>query len=182
MNYMGRLELIVLTSEYKSQYLKMIEENCEDLKETGFYYRFPLSTDATFEDDVKSLNDRSKGVNLAEGKAPNSTYFLIDKDNDNKIVGAVNIRHKLDDYHRYRGGHIGYYVCQKERNKGYAKIILQKSLEICKQLEIKKALLTCLKGNIASEKTILANGAILEEEVEQNGEILQKYWININNY
>lgn len=178
---MSRFELITLTPEYKVQYLKMIEENSEDLKETGFYYRFPLSTDATFDEDIKVLDDRSKGINLPLDKAPNSTYFLIDKDNGKKIVGAVNIRHYLDDYHRRRGGHIGYYVCKQERNKGYAKIILEESLEICRQLGIDKVLLTCLKGNVASAKTILAKGGVLEEEVEQNDEILQKYWINIKN-
>ena len=105
---------------------------------------------------------------------------MVDKDNDNKIVGAVNIRHKLDDYHLNRGGHIGYYVCQLERNKGYAKIILERSLEICKQMSIDKVLLTCVKDNVASAKTIIAKGGVLEKEVEQNGEILQKYWITIN--
>jgi predicted acetyltransferase len=172
------LELIILTTKYKLQYLKMIEENSEDLKETGFYYRFPLSTEATFEEDIKVLDNRSKGIGLPEGKSPNSTFFLLNE-NNNEIVGAVNIRHMLDDYHRRRGGHIGYYVCQKERNKGYAKIILQKSLEICKQLGIDKVLLTCKKGNIASAKTILSKGGILEEEVELNDEILQRYWITL---
>jgi len=74
---------------------------------------------------------------------------------------------------------IGYYVCQKERNKGYAKIILAKALEICREFGIDKVLLTCAKSNIASVKTIIANGGILEKEVEDNGEILQRYWINI---
>ena len=175
---MNDLVLITLTNEYKMQYLKMIEENGEDLKETGFYYRFPLSTEATFEEDIKVLNNRSNGIGLPEGKAPNSTFFLLDK-NKGELVGAVNIRHWLDDYHHRRGGHIGYYVCQKERNKRYAKIILEKSLEICKQLDIDKVLLTCKKGNIASAKTILSKGGILDEEVEENGEILQRYWISI---
>lgn len=92
------LELITLTIKYKNQYLKMVEENGEDLKKTGFYYRFPLSTEDTFEDDIETLNNRSKGIDLPEGKVPNSTFFLIDKMND-KIVGAINIRHKLNEYH-----------------------------------------------------------------------------------
>ncbi len=104
---MSRFELITLRTEYKSQYLKFIEENGQDLKETGFYYRFPLSTESSFEEDAKVLMDRSNGFNMPGDKAPNSTYFLIDKDNDYTILGAVNIRHWLDDYHLRRGGHIG---------------------------------------------------------------------------
>lgn len=172
------LELIKLEPKYKNQYLKMVKENGEDLKNTGFYYRFPLSTEETFERDIEILDNRSKGIGLPESKAPNSTYFLINKKND-EIVGAINIRHRLDEYHFLRGGHIGYYVCQKERNKGYAKFMLEKGLEICKQFAIDSILLTCLKNNIASRKTIIAKGGILEKEVDNNGEILQRFWINI---
>ncbi len=98
---------------------------------------------------------------------------------NNRIVGAVNIRHKLDDYHFRRGGHIGYYVCQSERNKGYAKIMLGKALEFCRKLGMDKVLLTCLKNNVASSKTIIANGGIFEAENNVNGEMLYRYWINI---
>lgn len=174
----SELDLIKSDLKFKNQYLKMVQENGEDLKNTGFYYRFPLSTEETFEHDIKTMDDRSKGIGLPEGKAPNSTYFLIDKKND-VIVGAINIRHYIDEYHYLRGGHIGYYVCQKERNKGYAKFMLEKGLEICKQFGIDKVLLTCLKSNIASRKTIIAKGGILEKEVDNNGEILQRFWINI---
>lgn len=51
---MINLELVLLTTEFKSQYLKMIEENAQDLKDTGFYYRFPLSTQETVEEDIKN--------------------------------------------------------------------------------------------------------------------------------
>lgn len=171
-------ELVKLEYKHKNQYLIMVTENGEDLKNTGFYYRFPLSTEDTFEQDVKVLDNRSKGIGLPEGKSPNSTYFLINKKND-EIVGAINIRHDLDEYHFLRGGHIGYYVCQKERNRGYAKYMLEKGLEICKQFGIERVLLTCLKSNIASRKTIIALGGILEAEVDNNGEVLQRFWINI---
>ncbi|WAG54955.1 hypothetical protein LL033_20450 [Clostridium estertheticum] len=48
-----------------------------------------------------------------------------------------------------------------------------------KQLGIKKALVTCDKINIASAKTILNNGGVLENEVIEEGEVTQRYWINI---
>ena len=47
-----------------------------------------------------------------------------------------------------------------------------------------KVLLTCDKANIASVKTILANGGILENEVVDKFElgssgIIQRYWIEL---
>lgn len=173
------LELVPLTYDIKQQYLDMISENGDDLKATGFSYRFPISTQETFDNDLKTLISKSLGINLPEGKVPESSFFLLDKKR-NRIVGAVNIRHKLNDYCRRRGGHIGYYICQEERNKGYGKIILKYALIKCKQLGINKILLTCIKDNIASAKVIIANGGMLETEVEENGVTLQKYWINNN--
>lgn len=66
-----------------------------------------------------------------------------------------------------------------ERKKGYATKMLSLSLSLVKQLGIKKALVTCDKINIASAKTILNNGGVLENEVIEEGEVTQRYWINI---
>ena len=35
----------------------------------------------------------------------------------------------------------------------------------------------CNKENIASAKTIIKNGGILENEVVDNGAVIQRYWI-----
>ena len=57
-------------------------------------------------------------------------------------------------------------------------------LEICRKEGIESALITCDKNNIASAKTIMANGGILENEVDDNNiisksGILQRYWISL---
>ena len=50
----------------------------------------------------------------------------------------------------------------------------------CKKLEINKVLMVCDKSNIASAKTIIKNGGILENEfVDDNGKIQQRYWIEL---
>lgn len=59
------------------------------------------------------------------------------------------------------------------------KDMLSLSLPIAKELGIKRALITCDKGNIGSEKTIKNNGRVLENEIEQQGGITQRYWINL---
>ncbi|MGV8981695.1 GNAT family N-acetyltransferase [Clostridium sp.] len=108
---------------------------------------------------------------------PAHTYFLV-LDNK-KIIGAVNIRHYLNGYLLNFGGHIGYGVRPSERKKGYASLMLSMALPIAKELGINKALITCDKNNLGSAKTIIKNGGVLENEVPDDGEITQRYWIDI---
>lgn len=47
-------------------------------------------------------------------------------------------------------------------------------------MEYKKALVTCDKDNTASAKTIQRNGGVIENEfTEDDGNIVQRYWITI---
>lgn len=108
---------------------------------------------------------------------PAHTYFLVAE--NKKIIGAVNIRHYLNDYLLNFGGHIGYGIRPSERKKGYASLMLSLALPIAKELGINKALITCNKDNTGSAKTIISNGGILENEVVEDMEITQRYWINI---
>jgi predicted acetyltransferase len=173
---MDEYELIELTPAYKQQYLKMVEENFDELNEIGFSDSFPLSNDSSFENDAENLRKMSLGIGLPNGYVPATTLFLLDTKN-NKIVGGINIRHCLTDKLLFRGGHIGYYICKNERKKGLAKMILKKGLSVCKNLGIEDVLVSCSKNNIASAKTIQANGGILEDERDDNGELFQRYWI-----
>ena len=108
-----------------------------------------------------------------------ATLFLAIRKLDNKLVGMIQIRHRLNERLLAYGGHIGYGVRPLERRKGYAKQMLKLALEKCKELEIKKTLVTCDKDNIGSSRTILANGGKLENELEEDGKIVQRYWINL---
>ena len=40
-------------------------------------------------------------------------------------------------------------------------------------------MITCSRDNLASEKTIIANGGIFEKEVFIDGEYIKRYWITI---
>jgi predicted acetyltransferase len=39
--------------------------------------------------------------------------------------------------------------------------------------------MTCDKNNIGSAKSIISNGGILESEIEEEGHIEQRYWIQL---
>lgn len=108
-----------------------------------------------------------------------STYFAISENSE--IVGCIELRHSLNENLAIIGGHIGYSVCPKERRKGYATKMLKLVLQEARKLGIEKVLLTCDIDNVASRKTILKNGGILEKESPYTycDEKYYKYWIRI---
>jgi predicted acetyltransferase len=111
-----------------------------------------------------------------------SSTFLAIRIEDDKLVWMVNIRHKLDDFLLSYWWNIWYSVLTNERKKGYDTEILKLALIESRKLWLNKVLIACDKDNIASYKTIQANGWILENEVEDKVwlwkcGIIQRYWI-----
>lgn len=113
-----------------------------------------------------------------EGYVTMSSYFLID--DGGEIIGAANIRHRLNAHILRHSGHIGYGVRPSRRRQGYATAMLTMALPIARGLGIDRVLVTCDKQNIGSAKTIIKNGGVLENEMEEEGNrILQRYWIDL---
>lgn len=110
---------------------------------------------------------------------PDSTFFLLDIER-NIFLGAINIRHYLNESLLLNGGHIGDGIRPSERRKGYATKMISLALEECKKLGINKVLMVCDKNNIGSRKSIINNGGILENEIIVNGNIEQRFWINLD--
>ena len=133
---------------------------------------------SSIEDWLEELNKRSCEDTVPKGLVPSSTYLGV-REKDNYIVGMIDIRHYLNEYLTQVGGHIGYGVRKTERNKGYAKQMLKLALEKCKELKIKKVLITCDEDNIASEKVILSANAKLEDIRNIDGENKKRFWIDL---
>ena len=127
---------------------------------------------------LEELKKRSCEDTVPKGLVPSSTYLGV-REKDNYIVGMIDIRHYLNEYLTQVGGHIGYGVRKTERNKGYAKQMLKLALEKCKELKIKKVLITCDEDNIASEKVILSANAKLEDIRNVDGENKKRFWIDL---
>lgn len=115
------------------------------------------------------------------GLVPDSTFFCLDEERD-IFVGAVNIRHYLNDALLKTGGHIGDGVRPSERRKGIATDMIGLALKECYKLGINRVLMVCNKENIGSAKSIINNGGVLENEVKANDEIIQRYWIEIKEH
>ena len=133
---------------------------------------------SSIEDWLEELKKRSCEDTVPKGLVPSSTYLGV-REKDNYIVGMIDIRHYLNEYLTQVGGHIGYGVRKTERNKGYAKQMLKLALEKCKELKIKKVLITCDEDNIASEKVILSVNAKLEDIRNVDGENKKRFWIDL---
>lgn len=109
-----------------------------------------------------------------------TTQFLCIRRSDNKLVGMIQVRHCFNDFLKHYGGHIGYCVRPDERKKGYAREMLGQVLPFCKEIGIDRVLITCIDGNTASERTIMANGGVYESTVyEANANVhLKRFWVD----
>ena len=58
--------------------------------------------------------------------------------------------------------------------------MLYLALKKCQELDIYKVLITCDDENIASFKTIEALGGVLENKIEDEDELVRRYWIEVN--
>ena len=173
------MEKIILVKPDLSYADEIIKYKEESLKESPIINGSAgLDRLSSIEDWLEELNKRSCEDTVPEGLVPSSTYLGI-REKDNYIVGMIDIRHYLNEYLTQVGGNIGYSVRKTERNKGYAKQMLKLALEKCKELKIKKVLITCDEDNIASEKVILSANAKFEDIRNVDGENKKRFWIEL---
>ena len=172
------VKLIKLTREYKNELGEMIDEWKYDQK-VNHTNRSPY---AIFKNDYHDIDYYLDNLDFkvpTDGHVPTTTFFLLDVDR-NRLLGAVNIRHYLNEDLLKDGGHIGDGIRPSERRKGYATEMIRLALIECKKLGIDKVLMVCDKDNIASAKTIINNGGILENEIiDEDGKVEQRYWITL---
>ncbi|MCR5685542.1 MAG: GNAT family N-acetyltransferase [Lachnospiraceae bacterium] len=173
------LKLIKLTREYEAALAEMIDEWKED-QQINHTNHSPW---AIFKNDYHDFDYYLENLEVkseTDGKVPDSVFFLLDEDN-NRLLGAVNIRHYLNEYLLREGGHIGDGIRPSERRKGYATEMIRLALIECRKLGIDRVLMICDKDNIGSAKSIINNGGVLENEfIDSDGVIEQRYWINIS--
>ena len=172
------LKLIKLTKIYEKQLGEMIDEwkADQELNHTNH------SPGAIFKNDYHDFDCYLENLEVkkeAGGKVPDSVFFLLDEERD-RLLGAIDIRHYLNEDLLREGGHIGDGIRPSERRKGYATEMIRLALIECRKLGIERVLMTCDRDNIASARSIVNNGGILENEfVNSEGVIEQRYWITV---
>lgn len=165
------LQLVRLSDKYRTQLIDMMDEWIRAGEKIIPY--------AIRKNDYRDFDRYLAGLYQAEeGDMPDVTYFCLDVDRD-IFVGAVNICPIWNDGLLKSGGNIGDGVRPSERRRGVATQMISLALEQCRELGIAKVLMICARDNIGSAKSIRNNGGILEKEMEMDGEIVQKYWIDV---
>lgn len=100
------------------------------------------------------------------------TFFAVDE--NEKIVGIIDLRHTLNDFLK-DFGNCGYSVRPSERKKGHATEMLRQLLVIAKEIGMNELHLSVEKTNEASVKTIRKNGGVYERSFEFENEIADVY-------
>jgi predicted acetyltransferase len=127
---------------------------------------------------VRGLLDGARGIGLAPGRVPHSTFWLA---SGRRLIGRSSVRHHLTPDLEDEGGHVGYDIRPSERRKGYGKLILRLTLAEAGRLGLTRALLTCDADNVASAKVIEGNGGRLHARAvsERSGKLISRYWIEL---
>ena len=110
-----------------------------------------------------------------------ATLFVAVRESDGRIVGMIDLRHRLNAFLAEYGGHIGYSVRPDERRKGYATRMLALALQEARSRGINRVLVTCDEDNEASRRTILRNGGVFDSNawLESEKTNISRYWIEL---
>lgn len=137
----------------------------------------------TFEQALErclSMEDANyaKKINRCQSKT-----FLLIRENDNRIVGTINVRWNLTEAMKRFGGNIGYGIRPTERRKGYNKINLYLGMQEAQKLGLDRVMLDCDVNNLGSDRTLKALGGVLERtEVNPEDNLLTNvYWFDVDN-
>jgi predicted acetyltransferase len=100
----------------------------------------------------------ANGSDLPDNWVPSDTFWIV---KDGVVVGEICVRHRLNDGLRRMGGHIGYHIHPRFRNRGIATLALGRALDVLAAKGEREALLTCLDSNAASIRVIEKCGGTL---------------------
>ncbi|MEZ0225375.1 MAG: GNAT family N-acetyltransferase [Alphaproteobacteria bacterium] len=122
------------------------------------------------------INEKGEEVE----RVPQTTVWLVDNDT---FIGDAKIRHRLNDRLLQSGGHIGYGVRPSMRRKGYATEMLRLCLIWARDnLNLDKALLSCVVDNEASARVMEKNGGQLIDITPhpwEVGKMQKRYWVPV---
>ncbi|MFD7977363.1 GNAT family N-acetyltransferase [Streptomyces sp. NPDC059071] len=123
---------------------------------------------------LREQGDRSRPA--PAGRVHATHFWIVEGDT---FLGAIDVRHGLNDFLLRAGGHIGYNVRPSARRRGIATWALGAVLPEARALGLTRALLTCDDTNIASARTIERNGGVLEDVRETEVGTKRRYWIEL---
>ena len=173
------MKFVFPCESYKQKAIEFIQEfydHSSRINGTGGLDRY--FKDRTYSDWILKIVKDIDIANIPEDRVPGFTYFYV-REEDDKIIGMINIRLALNDFLKTEGGHIGYSIRPTERRKGYGTRMLKEALRFCRTIGMNNFILICDKSNIASSSVLRNCGGILDDEFYSDffHDVIQRYRI-----
>jgi predicted acetyltransferase len=123
----------------------------------------------------KLLRESDPAFPVADDWVHCTYWWIVEGDT---VLGAISLRHELNDFLLRGGGHIGYGVRPSARRRGVAALALGEVLRYAKTLGLEQVLVTCNVVNNASRRTIEHHGGVLEDIRDTEIGRVRRYWVN----
>ncbi|MCZ2821455.1 GNAT family N-acetyltransferase [Modestobacter sp. VKM Ac-2977] len=111
---------------------------------------------------------------IAEGRVHCTYWWIVEGDT---VLGAIALRHQLNDFLLRAGGHIGYGIRPSARRRGLATWALGQVLNRARAMGLDQVLITCDEGNQASARVIERAGGLLEDIRDTELGRARRYWV-----
>jgi predicted acetyltransferase len=123
------------------------------------------------------LQAADTSIPAGEGRV-HANYWWI-AESGGIYLGAISLRHELNEFLLRAGGHIGYGIRPPARGRGVATWALRSVLPRASALGLAKVLVTCDDANLASAQVIMKAGGVLEDVRPTELGLTRRYWITL---
>jgi predicted acetyltransferase len=135
-----------------------------------------LNTPEGFAAWLGRLREQGASEEVTPDRVPATFWWIVE---DGTYLGAITLRHVLNEKLLEAGGHIGYGVRPSARGRGVATWALGAALDRARERGIDRVLITCDDDNLASARTIERNGGVLEDVRDTWLGRARRYWITL---
>ncbi|MFD3399528.1 GNAT family N-acetyltransferase [Kribbella sp. NPDC058693] len=171
-------ELIEPTAELRDSFLESSREWGDEHQDgAGLWEATDLSTAEGFADWIERLREQSDDSLQIPADRVHASYWWIVE--DGTYLGAITLRHTLNDKLLEGGGHIGYGVRPSARRRGLASWALGQVLGKARARGLDRVMVSCDDDNAASARTIERNGGVLEDVRDTWLGLTRRYWIDL---
>ena len=122
------------------------------------------------------LRESDPSIPPEQGRVHATNWWIVEGDT---YLGAIQLRHYLNEFLLDAGGHIGFGIRPSARRRGCASWAVGQVLPKARDLGIDRVLVTCDDDNVASARTIERNGGVLEDVRDTSVGCKRRYWISL---